>query len=63
MATWRKLIRLGPIGRAAARKWDGAIALHRRLEEFLAQDKDEATTLGEGYQRLEQILAEMETEN
>ena len=40
-----------------------AIALHGPLEEFLAQDKDEASTLVEGYRRLEQILSDVETEN
>jgi flagellum-specific ATP synthase len=33
------------------------------LEEFLAQGKEEATSLGQGYQRLEQILGRAETEN
>ena len=42
---------------------DRAIRLHRPLEEFLAQSKEEATSLGQGYQRLEQILGGAETEN
>ena len=42
---------------------DEAIRLHRPLEQFLAQGKDEATGLGQGYQRLAQILAGVETEN
>jgi flagellum-specific ATP synthase len=42
---------------------DQVISLHRPLEEFLAQGKEEATSLGQGYQRLEQILARAETEN
>jgi flagellar biosynthesis/type III secretory pathway ATPase len=32
-------------------------------EELLAQGKEEATSLGQGYQRLEQILGRAETEN
>jgi flagellum-specific ATP synthase len=42
---------------------DEAIALHGPLEEFLGQGKDEASTLGQGYGGLEQILSETETEN
>jgi flagellum-specific ATP synthase len=42
---------------------DEAIKLHRPLEDFLAQGKEEATRLSEGYQRLEQILAILETQN
>jgi len=42
---------------------DEAIRLHKPLEAFLAQNKEEATTLPEGYQRLEQILKIKETEN
>jgi flagellum-specific ATP synthase len=42
---------------------DRAIALNRPLEQFLAQGKEEATTLAQAYQRLEQILRSVETEN
>jgi flagellum-specific ATP synthase len=42
---------------------DDAIQLHRPLEAFLAQGKEEATRIGEGYQRLEQILEALETQN
>jgi flagellum-specific ATP synthase len=42
---------------------DEAIRLHGPLEQFLAQNKDEATSLEQGYQRLEQILGTPETEN
>ncbi len=41
---------------------DEAIALRRPLEDFLGQRQDESTGLGQGYQRLEQILAVAETE-
>jgi flagellum-specific ATP synthase len=42
---------------------DQAISLHRPLEEFLAQGKEEATSLGQGYQRLEQILGGVDTKS
>ena len=42
---------------------DQAIRLHQPLEAFLAQGKDEATILGQGYQRLEEILRGVETKN
>ena len=42
---------------------DEAIRLHQPLEAFLGQGKEEATSLAEGYQRLEQILGGAETEN
>ena len=41
---------------------DKAIRLHKPLEAFLAQGKEEATSLAEGYQRLAQIMAVSETE-
>jgi len=66
MATYadmEELIRLGAYRPGSSAEVDRAIALHGPLEEFLAQDKDEASTLAEGYGRLEQILADTETEN
>ena len=66
MATYadmEELIRLGAYRPGSSTEVDEAIALHGPLEEFLAQDKDEASTLGEGYQHLEQILNDVETEN
>jgi flagellum-specific ATP synthase len=42
---------------------DEAIRLHGPLEEFLAQNKEDSTSLEQGYQRLEQILGQVETEN
>ena len=66
MATYadmEELIRLGAYRAGSSAEVDHAIALHGPLEDFLAQGKDEASTLSEGYQRLEQILAEAETEN
>jgi flagellum-specific ATP synthase len=66
MATYadmEELIRLGAYRPGSSPEVDEAIALHGPLEAFLSQHKDEASTLPEGYQRLEQILAELETEN
>jgi flagellum-specific ATP synthase len=66
MATYadmEELIRLGAYRPGSSAEVDQAIALHGPLEDFLGQDKDEASTLGEGYARLEQILTDLETEN
>jgi flagellum-specific ATP synthase len=60
MATYadmEELIRLGAYRPGSSAEVDEAIRLHPALEAFLAQGKDEATGLTEGYQRLEQILA------
>jgi flagellum-specific ATP synthase len=37
-------------------------ALHKPIEAFLSQGKDEATGLAEGYQRLAQIMVNAETD-
>ena len=66
MATYsdmEELIRLGAYRAGSSQEVDEAIGLHQPLEDFLSQLKEEATSLGEGYQRLEQILGSMETEN
>jgi flagellum-specific ATP synthase len=66
MATYsdmEELIRLGAYRAGSSPEVDEAIRLHAPLEAFLAQSKEEATSLGQGYQRLEQILADLETEN
>ena len=42
---------------------DEAIALHKPLEAFLSQSKEEATTMADGYDRLERILRGEETQN
>jgi flagellum-specific ATP synthase len=66
MATYadmEELIRLGAYRPGSSAEVDEAIRLHRPLEEFLAQVKEESTSLGHGYQRLEQILRGAETEN
>jgi flagellum-specific ATP synthase len=66
MATYsdmEELIRLGAYRAGSSAEVDEAIRLQPLLEQFLAQSKEEATSLGQGYQRLEQILAAPETEN
>lgn len=65
MATYadmEELIRLGAYRAGSSAEVDEAIRLHEPLENFLRQAKDEATGLGEGYRRLEQILQTLETE-
>ncbi len=66
MATYadmEELIRLGAYRTGSSADVDEAIALHKPLEGFLAQGKEESTSLNEGYRRLEQILRNPETEN
>ena len=66
MATYsdmEELIRLGAYRTGSSPEVDEAIRLHQPLEDFLAQKKEEATSLAQGYQRLEQILRNVETEN
>ena len=66
MATYsdmEELIRLGAYRPGSSPDVDEAITLHKPIEAFLGQAKDEATTLAEGYQRLERILNGLETEN
>lgn len=69
MATYadmEELIRLGAYRPGSSPEVDEAIRLHRPLEAFLAQGKEESTSMADGYRRLEQILksaAGPETEN
>src|SRR5712672_24619 len=66
MATYadmEELIRLGAYRPGSSPEVDEAIRLHQPLEEFLGQAKEESTSLAQGYQQLEQILGEVETEN
>ena len=66
MATYadmEELIRLGAYRPGSSAEVDEAIRLHRPLEQFLAQGKEDATNLGQGYQRLELILGSAETES
>lgn len=48
-----ELIRLGAYRSGSSPEVDEAIALHKPLETFLAQLKEESTPMAEGYQRLE----------
>ncbi len=59
MATYsdmEELIRLGAYRFGSSADVDEAIAMHKPLEAFLSQLKEESTSMAEGYQRLEQIL-------
>jgi flagellum-specific ATP synthase len=65
MATYadmEELIRLGAYRAGSSPEVDEAIRLHEPLEGFLRQAKDEVSGLAEGYQRLQQILSDLETE-
>jgi flagellum-specific ATP synthase len=62
-ADMEELIRLGAYRPGTSLEVDEAIALNPALEAFLGQAKDEASTLGEGYRRLSEILTGAETEN
>jgi flagellum-specific ATP synthase len=65
MATYadmEELIRLGAYRAGSSAEVDEAISLHKPLEDFLHQGKGEASGLMEGYQRLAQILGDLETE-
>ena len=65
MATYadmEELIRLGAYRPGSSPEVDEAIRLHEPLESFLRQAKDEATSLGDGYRQLAQILSGLETE-
>jgi flagellum-specific ATP synthase len=65
MATYadmEELIRLGAYRAGTSPEVDEAIRLHKPLEDFLAQSKEEATSLADGYHRLDEIMAGSETE-
>jgi len=51
-----EMIRLGAYRPGANRDVDEAIHFHPALEEFLAQEKTESSTLAEGYEELDRIL-------
>ena len=66
MATYsdmEELIRLGAYRPGSSAEVDEAIGLHKPLEDFLAQVKEESTSMAEGYQRLETILQSAATQN
>lgn len=58
-----ELIRLGAYRAGSNAETDEAIQLFPALEGFLAQGKEEATNLGEGYRRLAQIVSASATES
>src|SRR6202050_2185786 len=65
MATYadmEELIRLGAYRAGTSPEVDEAIRLHKPLEGFLAQGKEEATRLADGSRRLQRILQGLETE-
>jgi flagellum-specific ATP synthase len=65
MATYsdmEELIRLGAYRAGSSAEVDEAIRLNPALDDFLRQAKDEVTSLGDGYRRLEQILKTLATE-
>jgi flagellum-specific ATP synthase len=66
MATYadmEELIRLGAYRAGSSAEVDEAIRLHKPLESFLSQAKDEATGIMDGYLRLAEIVGSLETEN
>lgn len=59
MATYadmEELIRLGAYRAGSSPEVDQAIALNPDLESFLAQGKEESTSMGHGYRRLAEIM-------
>jgi len=54
---------LGAYRAGSSAEVDEAIGLHKPLEAFLSQSKEEATTMAAGYDRLERILRGEETQN
>ena len=57
------VIRLGAYRTGSSARSGEAIAFHKPLEAFQSQSKEEATTMAEGYDRLERILRGEETQN
>ncbi|MBE7204611.1 MAG: flagellar protein export ATPase FliI [Parafilimonas terrae] len=55
-ADMEELIRLGAYRAGSSQEVDEAVALMPHLEAFLGQGKEEATSIGDGYARLGQIL-------
>jgi flagellum-specific ATP synthase len=52
-----ELIRLGAYRAGSSAEVDEAIRLFPALDAFLAQGKEEATSIGDGYSRLADILS------
>jgi flagellum-specific ATP synthase len=60
MATYsdmEELIRLGAYRAGSSAEVDEAIRLFPQLDAFLAQGKEESTSIGDGYSRLADILS------
>jgi flagellum-specific ATP synthase len=57
-----ELIRLGAYRAGSGPEVDEAIGLHKPIKDFLAQGKEAATSLAEGYLCSAQIVAASETE-
>ncbi len=55
-ADMEELIRLGAYRAGASAEVDEAVALMPGMEAFLGQGKEEATSIGEGYRRLAEIV-------
>ncbi|WP_342107292.1 flagellar protein export ATPase FliI [Methylobacterium sp. SI9] len=55
-ADMEELIRLGAYRAGSSQEVDEAVALMPHLEAFLGQGKEEATSIGDGYARLGQIV-------
>jgi flagellum-specific ATP synthase len=55
-ADMEELIRLGAYRAGSSQEVDEAVALMPDLEAFLGQGKEEATSIGDGYARLAQIV-------
>jgi flagellum-specific ATP synthase len=51
-----EMIRLGAYRKGTNKEVDEAMNFYNPLEEFLRQDKNEPSTLADGYARLAQIL-------
>jgi flagellum-specific ATP synthase len=61
MATYadmEELIRLGAYRPGSSADVDEAISLHKPLEAFLGQLKEESTSMADGYRVLEQIMTD-----
>ena len=51
-----ELIRLGAYRKGSDPNVDVAIRIYPKIEAFLAQDKDDSTTIDQGFQKLTEIL-------
>ncbi|MCP2000623.1 flagellar protein export ATPase FliI [Nitrobacter winogradskyi] len=66
MATYsdmEELVRLGAYRAGSNAEVDEAIRLNPVIEDFLRQAKDEVTSIGDGYRRLQQIVNTLATES